>query len=110
MQFDHTTGCSTQLLQFSRAHFFDCIVCCAPCAGYRIKRGVWIWPSIYAVRVATSSENDDILVIIRVLVVLSELDLVDRGATFGSMFIIPVNDWPLFPAQVEVEVHRPSEE
>jgi len=45
--------------------------------------------------------------VIQVLVVLSELDLFDRDGTFGSLLIIPVCYWPLFPAKWEVKVYWP---
>jgi hypothetical protein len=60
--------------------------------------------------VATSSRYDDIFVVIRVLIVLSELDLFDYGGTFGSLLIIPVGYWPFFPARGEVKVYWPIEE
>ena len=59
---------------------------------------------------ATSSGYDDIFVVIRVLIVLSELDLFDRGRTFGSLLIIPVDYWPFFQARGEVKAYRPFEE
>jgi uncharacterized membrane protein len=77
----------------------DRVVCYASYLHYRVKRGVWVWSSVYAVCVATSSGYDDIFVVIRVLVVLSELDLFDRGGTFGSLLFIPVALLALFPSQ-----------
>jgi hypothetical protein len=58
----------------------------------------------------TSSRYDDIFVVIWVLVVPSELDLFNRGGTFGSLLIIPVGYWPFFPARGEVEGYWPIEE
>jgi hypothetical protein len=60
--------------------------------------------------VATSSGYDDIFVVIRVLVVLSELDLFDRGGTFGSLLIIPVTYRPFLQARGEVKADWPVEE
>jgi hypothetical protein len=60
--------------------------------------------------VATSSGYDDIFVVIRVLIVLSELDLFDRGGTFGSLLIIPVAYWPVWPARGEVKAYWLIEE
>jgi hypothetical protein len=60
--------------------------------------------------VATSSGYNDIFVEIRVLIVLSELDLFDRGGTFGSLFFIPVAYWPLFQARGEVKAYWLIEE
>jgi hypothetical protein len=60
--------------------------------------------------VATFSGYDDIFVVIWVLVVLSELDRLDHGGTFGSLLVVPVGYWPLFPAKWEIEAHRTTEE
>jgi hypothetical protein len=45
--------------------------------------------------VGISSGYDDIFMVIRGLIVLSELDLFDRGGTLGSLLIIPVDYWTL---------------
>jgi hypothetical protein len=60
--------------------------------------------------VATSSGYDDIFVVIRMLIVLSELDIFDRGGTFGSLLIIPVDYWPFFQARGKVKAYWPVEE
>jgi hypothetical protein len=60
--------------------------------------------------VATASGYDDIFVVIQRLVVLSELDLCDRGGTFGFLLIIPVGYRPFSPARGEVEGYWPIEE
>ena len=86
------------------------VVCCASILHYGIERRVWVWFSVYAVCVATSRRYDDIFVVIWVLIVFAELDLFDRGGTFGSLLIIPVRYWSFFPARGEVEGNWPTEE
>ena len=101
---------TTQLdaIQF-QVHLLNRVVCCVSILHYRVERGVWVWPSVHTVCVATSSSYDDIFVVIQVLV-LSELDLFDHGGTFVCLLIIPVGYWPFFPARGEVEGDWPIEE
>jgi hypothetical protein len=76
----------------------------------RVERGVWVWPSVHMVCMATSSSYDDIFVVMWVLVILSELDLFDHGGAFGSLLIIPVGHWPFIPASGEVKANWAIEE
>ena len=55
-----------------RAQLLQGIMHCAPCIYYRIKSGIWIRPSVYAVNVATFGEYKNVLVIVWVLVSLLE--------------------------------------
>ena len=82
-------------------------MCYAPILHDCVKRGVGVWPSVHAVCVVTASGYNDIFMVIRMSVVLSELDLFDRGGSFGFLLIIPVGYRPFFPTRGEAEEYWP---